>query len=95
VCVVFYEQVRARVNAKYDAWQLDILSRFGVKLGNAMKEMHASILKVRNDLEHRSIEGLVAVLRVVCFSFLFAPYISFAICSFFLQLLPCTAEISL
>lgn len=59
VCVIDYEQVQARVNAKYDAWQRDILSRFGVKLGNAMKEMHASILKARNDLEHQSIEGLI------------------------------------
>jgi len=55
VCVIDYEQVQARVNAKYDAWQRDILSRFGVKLGNAMKEMHASILKARNDLEHHSL----------------------------------------
>jgi hypothetical protein len=30
-----------------------------VKLGNAMKEMHASVLEARNDLDHRSIEGLV------------------------------------
>jgi len=59
VCIIDYEQVQARVNAKYDSWQRDILSRFGVKLGNAMKEMHASILKARNDLEHHSIEGLV------------------------------------
>ena len=59
VCVIDYEQVQARVNAKYDSWQRDILSRFGVKLGNAMKEMHASILKARNDLEHHSIEGIV------------------------------------
>ncbi|KAJ2928569.1 hypothetical protein H1R20_g8533, partial [Candolleomyces eurysporus] len=59
VCVIDYEQVQARVNAKYDAWQRDILSRFGVKLGNAMKEMHAQILKARNELEHHSIEGLM------------------------------------
>ncbi|OBZ78610.1 Dynein heavy chain, cytoplasmic [Grifola frondosa] len=59
VCVIDYEQVQARVNAKYDAWQRDILSRFGIKLGNAMKDMHAAILKARNDLEHQSIEGLV------------------------------------
>jgi dynein heavy chain 1 len=59
VCVIDYEQVQARVNSKYDAWQRDILSRFGVKLGNAMKEMHAAILKARNDLEHHSIEGLI------------------------------------
>jgi dynein heavy chain 1 len=51
------------VNAKYDSWQRDILSRFGVKLGNAMKEMHASILKARHDLEHHSIEGLVSGTR--------------------------------
>ncbi|KAI0344163.1 cytoplasmic dynein heavy chain 1 [Trametopsis cervina] len=63
VCVIDYEQVQARVNAKYDAWQRDILSRFGVKLGNAMKEMHASILKARNELEHQSIEGLVGAPR--------------------------------
>ena len=31
----------------------------GVKLGNAMKEMHASILKARNDLKRHSIEGLM------------------------------------
>ncbi|KAJ7366479.1 dynein heavy chain, N-terminal region 1-domain-containing protein [Mycena albidolilacea] len=60
VCIIDYEQVQAKVNAKYDAWQRDILSRFGVKLGNAMKEMHASILKARNELEHHSIEGLTA-----------------------------------
>ncbi|THH27962.1 hypothetical protein EUX98_g6222 [Antrodiella citrinella] len=63
VCVIDYEQVQARVNAKYDAWQRDILSRFGVKLGNAMKDMHAAILKARNDLEHQSIEGLVGGTR--------------------------------
>ncbi|KAI6146694.1 dynein heavy chain, N-terminal region 1-domain-containing protein [Pisolithus tinctorius] len=63
VCIVDYEQVQARVNAKYDAWQRDILSRFGVKLGNAMKEMHAAILKARNELEHHSIEGLVGGVR--------------------------------
>ncbi|KAJ6620693.1 dynein heavy chain, N-terminal region 1-domain-containing protein [Mycena sp. CBHHK59/15] len=63
VCIIDYEQVQAKVNAKYDAWQRDILSRFGVKLGNAMKEMHASILKARNDLEHHSIEGLTGGAR--------------------------------
>ncbi len=29
------------------------------ELGDAMKEMHVSIIKARNDLEHQSIEGLV------------------------------------
>ncbi|KAF9265453.1 dynein heavy chain [Marasmius fiardii PR-910] len=59
VVVIDYEQVQARVNAKYDAWQREILVRFGGKLGNVMREMHASILKARNELEHHSIEGIV------------------------------------
>ena len=63
VCVIDYEQVQSRVNAKYDSWQKDILNRFGVKLGNAMKDMHAAILKARHDLEHQSIEGLVGTSR--------------------------------
>ena len=63
VCVIEYEQVQARVNAKYDSWQKDILGRFGLKLGNAMKELHSSILKARHDLEHQSIEGLVVASR--------------------------------
>lgn len=62
-CVIDYEQVQARVNAKYDTWQRDILSRFGVKLGNAMKEMHAQILKARNELEQHSIDGLTGAPR--------------------------------
>ncbi|KAF9649981.1 hypothetical protein BDM02DRAFT_3112755 [Thelephora ganbajun] len=59
VCIVDYEQVQSRVNAKYDTWQRDIMNRFGAKLSVAMKEMHAAILKARNELEHHSIEGLV------------------------------------
>jgi hypothetical protein len=47
VCVIDYEQVQARVNAKYDQWQKDILNKFGIELDNAMKEMHAAILKAR------------------------------------------------
>ena len=55
VCMIDYEQVLARVNPKCDSWQRNILSRFGTpKLGDAMKEMHVSILKARNELEHYS-----------------------------------------
>ena len=54
VCVIDYEQVQSRVNAKYDAWQRDILQRFGVKLANEMKEMHAAITKARHDMEQQS-----------------------------------------
>jgi hypothetical protein len=40
VCVIDYEQVQAHVNAKYDSWQRDILSRFGVKLGKLNRQRH-------------------------------------------------------
>ncbi|BGP13270.1 hypothetical protein JCM10213_004960 [Rhodosporidiobolus nylandii] len=56
VAVIDYEQVQSKVNAKYDAWQRDILGRFGGKLGAAMKETHAAIAKARHDLEQHSIE---------------------------------------
>ncbi|GAA5826137.1 hypothetical protein JCM11251_007177 [Rhodosporidiobolus azoricus] len=56
VAVIDYEQVQSKVNAKYDTWQRDILSRFGAKLGAAMKETHAAIAKARHDLEQHSIE---------------------------------------
>ena len=49
-CIIDYEQVQSRVNAKYDAWQRDIMNRFGAKLSVSMKEMHAVILKARNEL---------------------------------------------
>jgi hypothetical protein len=39
VCVIDYEQVQARVIAKYDLWQRNILSRFGFKLGNGCLDL--------------------------------------------------------
>lgn len=56
VCTINYEQVQAKVNAKYDMWQKDVLVRFGTKLGSTMRETHGAITKARHDLEHYSIE---------------------------------------
>ncbi|KAI7942887.1 hypothetical protein MJO29_012731 [Puccinia striiformis f. sp. tritici] len=56
VCAINYEQVQAKVNAKYDMWQKDVLVRFGSKLGSVMRETHGAITKSRHDLEHYSIE---------------------------------------
>lgn len=73
-CVVDYEQ--ALVNTKDDGWQRDILSRFGAKLGNAMKEVHTSIIKASGGAMAWSTSRLrsgvrrATVLREV-FSFLF------------------------
>lgn len=54
---VNYEQVQNKVNAKYDAWQRDILVRFGARLGASIRETHAAVFKARRDLESHSIEG--------------------------------------
>lgn len=57
ICVIDYDQVQSKVNAKYDTWQRDILNRFGTKLGAAMREVHAAVAKARLELEQHSIEG--------------------------------------
>jgi len=58
ICVSGYEQqVEVRANAKYDLCQREVLSRFGVYLGDALQGRYASILKVCNGLSHHSIDG--------------------------------------
>lgn len=57
VCEIHYATAQSKVNAKYDAWQRDLLSRYGTKLGLAMRGVYDSILKARSELEISSIEG--------------------------------------
>lgn len=57
VCVIDYANAQSKVNAKYDAWQRDLLTRYGIKLGTSMKEVYSAILKGRTELETLSIEG--------------------------------------
>jgi dynein heavy chain 1 len=57
VCIIDYANAQSKVNAKYDSWQRELLSRYGSKLGVSMKEIYAAILKGRTDLETLSIEG--------------------------------------
>jgi dynein heavy chain 1 len=57
VCIVDYTNAQSKVNAKYDAWQKELLSRYGSRLGTSMKESYGSIQKARSDLEIMSIEG--------------------------------------
>lgn len=56
-CIIDYANAQSKVNAKYDAWQRELLSRYGNRLGSSMKETYASIQKSRSDLEIMSIEG--------------------------------------
>ncbi|KAL7751554.1 dynein heavy chain [Sorochytrium milnesiophthora] len=55
--IIDYEQVQAKVNAKYDQWQRDVLTKFGAKLGQTMRDTYNTIAKSRHDLEHQSAEG--------------------------------------
>ena len=56
-CTIDYANAQSKVNAKYDAWQRDLLSKYGTKLGLLMKETYSAVLKSRTDLEIMSIEG--------------------------------------
>ncbi|WWC73019.1 uncharacterized protein I206_106984 [Kwoniella pini CBS 10737] len=57
VCVIDYANAQSKVNAKYDSWQRELLSRYGTKLGSSIKETYSAILKARTDLETLAIEG--------------------------------------
>ena len=57
VCIIDYTNAQSKVNAKYDSWQRELLARYGSKLGLAMKNMYATVLKARTDLETLAIEG--------------------------------------
>jgi dynein heavy chain 1 len=57
VCVIDYANAQSKVNAKYDAWQRELLTHYGGKLGTAMRDTYSSILKSRTDLETLAIEG--------------------------------------
>ncbi|KAJ2009178.1 dynein heavy chain [Coemansia thaxteri] len=56
-CVVDYEQVQSKVNAKYDSWQREILNRFGQRLGQAMRDACQAIAAARHELESHSAES--------------------------------------
>ncbi|CAJ0883095.1 1976_t:CDS:10 [Entrophospora sp. SA101] len=55
--VVKYEQAQNRVNEKYERWQRDVLSKFGNKLGDVMRQFNADILHARTNLENQTIDN--------------------------------------
>lgn len=55
-CVVDYEQVQSKVNAKYDSWQREILAKFGQRLGQAMRDTCGDITNSRHQLESHAAE---------------------------------------
>jgi len=56
VIAITFEQVQSRVNAKYDAWQRDIVQHFAGVLSSAMNALYSELKKARTDLERQSLE---------------------------------------
>ena len=57
ICVIAYANVQGKVAAKYDAWQRDILNRYGGKLAERMRDLNANVTKARQELERQTISG--------------------------------------
>ncbi|ORZ40908.1 dynein heavy chain [Catenaria anguillulae PL171] len=55
--IIDYEQVQAKVNAKYDQWQREILAKYGSKLAQAMRDFHSTVSLSRTELEAFSVEA--------------------------------------
>ena len=62
--IIDYGQVQAKVNAKYDQWQHDILIKFAGRLNQRMREVFADVEKSRKDLEGQSLEASSTVQAV-------------------------------
>ncbi|KAJ2138918.1 dynein heavy chain, partial [Coemansia sp. RSA 788] len=56
-CVIDYEQVQSKVNAKYDGWQHEILSKFGALLGSSVRTTWQQIAEARHKLEQHATES--------------------------------------
>jgi dynein heavy chain 1 len=54
---VDYDQVQVKVNAKYDQWQQEILTKFASRLGQRMTDVYVQIEKARKDLEVQTLEA--------------------------------------
>ena len=52
-----YDQVQTKVNAKYDQWQHEILTKFAGYLSYRVREVYSEIEKARRDLEVQSLEA--------------------------------------
>lgn len=61
-----FRQVQARINAKYDAWQHDIITRFSESLGTKMKETCSEMESFRRDLERQVLDISSTEMIVKC-----------------------------
>ena len=54
--IVNYEQVQAKVNAKYDQWQHDLLAHFSGLFATRLVDVYAELQRARKDLEGSSMQ---------------------------------------
>ncbi|KAK9242644.1 dynein heavy chain, N-terminal region 1-domain-containing protein [Lipomyces tetrasporus] len=64
--IVDYEQVQARINAKYDTWQHDILVRFAEILNRNIQDTYFDLEKTRKELEVQTFD-MTSTKRAVAF----------------------------
>lgn len=55
--VINYEQVQAKVNAKYDQWQHDLLAHFSTMFSTRLVEVYSELQRARKDLEGQSMQA--------------------------------------
>ena len=55
--VINYEQVQAKVNAKYDQWQHDLLTHFSGLFATHLVDVYAELQRARKDLEGQSMQA--------------------------------------
>ncbi|KAK9369733.1 dynein heavy chain, N-terminal region 1-domain-containing protein [Lipomyces kononenkoae] len=64
--VVDYEQVQARINAKYDTWQQNILIRFADILSGNIRDTYLEVERTRKELEVQTLD-MSSTKRAVAF----------------------------
>ncbi|KAK9240220.1 dynein heavy chain, N-terminal region 1-domain-containing protein [Lipomyces kononenkoae] len=64
--VVDYEQVQARINAKYDTWQQNILIRFADILSGNIRDTYLDLERTRRELEVQTLD-MSSTKRAVAF----------------------------
>lgn len=57
VCLVIYSGVQGKVTAKYDTWQREILAKYGMKIGQRMRNFYHEVAKARHGLETQTLNG--------------------------------------
>jgi dynein heavy chain 1 len=55
--IINYEQVQAKVNAKYDQWQHDLLGHFSSKFATRLVDVYSELQRARKDLEGQSMQA--------------------------------------